>query len=72
MQCKYTKYICKDFIQGYKFCCISAIIFAYKIPVVNLSPVSTTPALLVAKFATIVVDTGGKFAASVTDTGGAS
>ncbi len=36
----------------------------------NLPPVSITPAELVAKFATGVVDTGGKFAAGVVDTGG--
>jgi hypothetical protein len=40
-------------------------------PVVNLPPVSTTLAKLVAKFAAGVVDTGGKFAAGVVDTGGA-
>jgi hypothetical protein len=51
-------------------------------PVVNLPPVSTTLAKLVAKFAACVVvtgvnfaagvvDTGGKFAAGVVDTGGA-
>jgi hypothetical protein len=34
-----------------------------------LPPVSTTPAELVAKFATGVVDTGGKFATGVVDTG---
>jgi hypothetical protein len=38
--------------------------------VANLPPVSITPAELVAKFATGVVDTGGKFAAGVVDTGG--
>jgi hypothetical protein len=32
--------------------------------------VSTTQAELVAKFAAVVVNTGGKFAASVVDTGG--
>jgi hypothetical protein len=36
-----------------------------------LSPVSTTQAKLVAKFAASVADTGGKFAAGVVDTGGA-
>jgi hypothetical protein len=35
------------------------------IPVANLPPVSTTPAVLVAKFAAGVVETGGKFAAAV-------
>ncbi len=46
-------------------------------PVANLPPVSTTPAVQVAKFAASVVDTGGKFAtgvadnAGVVDTGGA-
>jgi hypothetical protein len=50
---------------------ISATRFAYETPVVNLQPVSTTPALLVAIFATGVIDTGGKFAASVIYTGGA-
>jgi hypothetical protein len=39
--------------------------------VANLPPVSTTPAELVAKFSTSVVDTGGKFAAGAVDTGGA-
>ncbi len=34
------------------------------------TPVSTTLAKLVAKFAAVVVDTGGKFAAGVADTGG--
>jgi hypothetical protein len=33
--------------------------------------VSTTPAVLVAKFAAGVVDTGGKFATGVYDTSGA-
>jgi hypothetical protein len=33
--------------------------------------VSTTPAVLVAKFATDVIDTDGKFATCVIDTGGA-
>ncbi len=37
----------------------------------NLPPVSTTLAKLVAKFAAGVADTGGKFAAGVVDTGGA-
>jgi hypothetical protein len=37
----------------------------------NLLPVSTTPAVLVAKFAANVIDTGGKFATGVTDTSGA-
>jgi hypothetical protein len=37
----------------------------------NLPPVSTTLAKLVAKFATVVNDTGGKFAIGVIDTGGA-
>jgi hypothetical protein len=36
-----------------------------------LKPVLTTPAVLVAKFAAGVVDTGGKFATGVVDTGGA-
>jgi hypothetical protein len=36
-----------------------------------LPPVSTTPAIPVAKFAAGVVDTGGKFATGVVDTGGA-
>ncbi len=40
------------------------------IPVKNLPPVSTTPAVLVAKFAIGVVDTSGKFATGVVDTGG--
>jgi hypothetical protein len=35
-------------------------------PVANLSPVSTTQAELVAKFAAGVVDTGGNFATGVT------
>jgi hypothetical protein len=35
----------------------------------NLLPVSTTPAVPVAKFATSVVDTGDKFASYVVDTG---
>jgi hypothetical protein len=35
-----------------------------------LPSVSTTLAILVAKFATGVVDTGGKFAAGVVDKGG--
>jgi hypothetical protein len=33
--------------------------------------VSTTPAVLVAKFAASDIDTGGKFATVVVDTGGA-
>jgi hypothetical protein len=36
-----------------------------------LPPVSTAPALLVAKFAPGVVDTGGKFPTGVIDNGGA-
>jgi hypothetical protein len=36
----------------------------------NLPPVSTTPAVLVAKFASSVVDTSGKFASGFVDTGG--
>ncbi len=36
----------------------------------NLSPVSTTLAKLVAKFAAGVIDTGGKFAPGVVDTSG--
>jgi hypothetical protein len=36
---------------------------------VSLTPVSTTLAKLVAKFAVGVVDTGGKFATGVVDTG---
>jgi hypothetical protein len=40
------------------------------IPVANLPPVSTTPAVLAAKFAAGVVDTSGKFAAGGIDTGG--
>jgi hypothetical protein len=36
-----------------------------------LPTVSTTPAVLVAKFAAGVVDTGGKFATVFVDTGGA-
>ncbi len=39
---------------------------------VSLTPVSTTPAVPVAKFTAGVVDTGGKFATDVIDTGGAS
>ncbi len=35
-----------------------------------MPPVSTTPALPVAKFAAGVIDTGGNFAAGVVDTGG--
>ncbi len=41
-----------------------------KLPLVSLTPVATTLAKLVAKFAAGVVDTSGKFAASVVDTGG--
>ncbi len=37
--------------------------------VANLPPVSTTPAVLVAKFAAGVVDTSGKFATGVDDNG---
>jgi hypothetical protein len=37
----------------------------------NLLPVSKAPAVLVAKFAAGVVDTGGKFEVSVVDTDGA-
>jgi hypothetical protein len=37
---------------------------------VLLIPVATKLAKLVAKFAAVVVDTGGKFAAGVVDTGG--
>jgi hypothetical protein len=37
---------------------------------VPLTPVSTTQAELVAKFASGVIDTGGNFATSVIDTGG--
>jgi hypothetical protein len=37
----------------------------------NLPPVSTTLAKLLAKFAAGVADTGGNFAAGVGDTGGA-
>jgi hypothetical protein len=37
----------------------------------NLTPVSTTLAKLVAKFATRIIDTSGKFAAGIVDTGGA-
>jgi hypothetical protein len=40
-------------------------------PVANLPTVSTTPAVLVAKFAAGVVVTNGKFATGVYDTGGA-
>jgi hypothetical protein len=36
----------------------------------NLPPVSTTPAVPVAKFAAGVVDTRGKFATGVVDTSG--
>jgi hypothetical protein len=36
----------------------------------NLPPVSTTPAVPVAKFSAVVIDTGGKFDAGVVDTGG--
>jgi hypothetical protein len=39
--------------------------------VANFPLVSTTPVVLVAKFAASVVDTGGKFANGVVDTGGA-
>ncbi len=39
--------------------------------VANLPPVSTTPAVPVAKFASGVVDTGGKFTTDVVDTDGA-
>jgi hypothetical protein len=39
--------------------------------VANLPQVSTTTAVLVAKFATGVVDTGGKFATGDVDTSGA-
>ncbi len=35
----------------------------------HLPPVSTTPAIKVAKFASGVVDTGGNFATTVVDTG---
>jgi hypothetical protein len=38
-------------------------------PLVSLTPVSTTLAKLVAKFAIGVVDTGGKFAIGVVDAG---
>ncbi len=38
---------------------------------VPLPTLSTTPAVLVAKFAAGVIDTGGKFATVVVDTGGA-
>ncbi len=48
-----------EFNQGYEFCCICAIIFAYKTKATNLMPVLWT------------VDTGGKFATGVVDTGGA-
>jgi hypothetical protein len=37
----------------------------------NLPLVSTTPAILVAKFCAGFVDTGGKFATGVVDIGGA-
>jgi hypothetical protein len=40
-------------------------------PVANLPLVSTTLAILVAKFATGAVDTSGKFATGVVDTGDA-
>jgi hypothetical protein len=56
-------------IQSYEFYFCHNICL-YKTPVVNLQPVSTTPALLVAIFATSAVDTCGKFAAGVADTGG--
>jgi hypothetical protein len=36
----------------------------------NSPPVSTTPAVLVVKFATSVMITGGKFTTGVIDTGG--
>ncbi len=36
----------------------------------NLPPVSTTPAVMVAKFVVGVVDTGDKFSTGVVDTGG--
>jgi hypothetical protein len=39
-------------------------------PLANLPPVSTTPAELVAKFATGVLVTSGKFVTSVNYTGG--
>jgi hypothetical protein len=39
-------------------------------PLANLLPVSTTQAVLVAKFATPVIDPSGKFAPGVVDTGG--
>jgi hypothetical protein len=39
------------------------------LPLASLTPVSTTQAELVAKFAAGVVETGGKFAAGVVDTG---
>ncbi len=41
------------------------------LPPVSTTPVSTTLAKLVAKFAAGVVDTGGKFATGVVDIGGA-
>jgi hypothetical protein len=40
-------------------------------PMPNLPPVSTTSALLMAKFAACVVNTDGKFAISDVETGGA-
>ena len=43
---------------------------AANLPQVSLTPVTTTLAKLVAKFAAGVADTGGKFAAGVADTGG--
>ncbi len=50
-------------------------IFAFVTGVVETGgkfpPVSTTPAVPVAKFTTGIVDTGGKFATGVVDTGGA-
>ncbi len=38
--------------------------------VANLPPVTTTPAELVAKFATSVIETSGKFASGVINIGG--
>jgi hypothetical protein len=50
-------------------------IFAFVTGVVEtadkLPPVSTAPAVPVAKFTAGIVDTGGKFATGVVDTGGA-
>ncbi len=40
------------------------------LPPVSLTPVATTLAKLVEKFAADVMETGGKFAAGVVDTGG--